>query len=252
LKPWAVLIVESDSLAPREGIWQPVIEFPGATLTPRPELRLTCATPDAVIRCTLDGSEPSETSPVYRSPVALVAPVSIRAKAFLNGRSSQTATRSLDRIEFSPPLALNGDFEAGLDHWLRRRSGKAEMETEIVPKTRLEAGPAARIKILKSDGLPYHLRLLQKFLALKGRSYTLRFTAWSDKPTRIRAGLQGVSSPHTVVGMRMIDVETEPQTFLVVGHNAKQDMPAYIQFDCGASEAGTTIWIDQVALFARD
>lgn len=250
LDPWGIVVVEPD--AATDGIWQPVIEIQGAQLTPTPEARLTCATPGAVIRYTLDGSEPTVASPRYHSAVGLKAPVTIRARAFLNGRSSLMTTRVLGRTEFSPPLAKNGDFDAGFDHWLRRSSGKAQMKAEIASAPKLDGGPAARIEILKSDGTPYHLRLLQEFRARKGRSYTLRFTAWADKATQVRVGLQGVRSPHTVVGMRTLELDTEPRTYLVPGHHGKEHMRAYIQFDCGTAEEGRTIWIDRVALYERE
>lgn len=252
LDPWGVVVIEQDSTAPAGGIWQPVIEIQGAELTPTPEARLTCATPGAVIRYTLDGSEPSAASSSYQEPLGLTPPATVRARAFMNGRSSMIATRNLGRTEFSPPLASNGDFETGFDQWSKRSGGKAKMKAVVAPAHALDGSPAARIEILKSDGVPYHLRLLQEFRARKDRSYTLRFTAWSDKPTRIRVGMQGVHSPHTVVGMGMIELGTTPQTYLVTGHQDGEDMSAYIQFDLGAAEPGRTVWIDRVALHARE
>lgn len=49
------------------------------------KLMLSCATPDAVIRYTLDGSEPSESSAIFAAPFTLDTSLVIRAKAFTTG-----------------------------------------------------------------------------------------------------------------------------------------------------------------------
>ena len=46
--------------------------------------------PDAVIRYTLDGSEPTNTSEIYLNPFRLKKPTTIRAKAFYLDTESYT------------------------------------------------------------------------------------------------------------------------------------------------------------------
>ena len=54
---------------------------------------LTCANNNAVIRYTLDGSEPTTASPLYSAPVTLTATTTVKAKAFkTNWLASETAT----------------------------------------------------------------------------------------------------------------------------------------------------------------
>ncbi|MFZ2658495.1 MAG: chitobiase/beta-hexosaminidase C-terminal domain-containing protein [Victivallales bacterium] len=45
-------------------------------------LKIMCSTETAEIRYTLDGSEPSEDSPLYSEPITLTSPVAVKAKAF--------------------------------------------------------------------------------------------------------------------------------------------------------------------------
>lgn len=52
----------------------------------RPALvTLSCETPDAIIRYTLDGTEPTVASPVYTQPFPVSAPATVTAIAFVNG-----------------------------------------------------------------------------------------------------------------------------------------------------------------------
>jgi len=59
------------------------------------ELYLTSRSPDAVIRYTLDGSEPTGDSPLYSGPILLTSTTVVRAKAFEDGRlPSRTVTHT--------------------------------------------------------------------------------------------------------------------------------------------------------------
>jgi hypothetical protein len=61
------------------------ISPPSQPLDGEVRVHITCSRQDAVIRYTLDGSEPTESSAVYQSPLKFSKPVYIRAKAFLTG-----------------------------------------------------------------------------------------------------------------------------------------------------------------------
>lgn len=252
LDPWGVVIIEPDPDVSTKGVWEPVIELQGAESTPTTVALVTCATEGATIRYTLDGSEPASDSSVYRGPLEIEPPVAIKARAYAGNQASHSAFREIDKNAFSPPMVRNGEFSQGFSHWHIRQSAEAKMETAISEESPLDSGPVARIRILNTTGTAYHLRLLQEFTAEKRQTYTLRFTAWSDRPTRIRVGLQGKHAPHQVVAMRMIDLEPTARTFVVSGRQDADALPAYVQFDCGTAGEGRTIWIDQVQLFSRD
>lgn len=51
--------------------------------------------PQVIIRYTLDGSEPNESSQVYTEPITITSDKTIKAKAFADGyESSSTASAS--------------------------------------------------------------------------------------------------------------------------------------------------------------
>jgi len=57
-------------------------------------------TPDAIVRYTLDGSEPTEQSPQYAGAIKITKALTVKAKAFKNGlRSSITAAASYDVVD---------------------------------------------------------------------------------------------------------------------------------------------------------
>jgi CotH kinase protein/Chitobiase/beta-hexosaminidase C-terminal domain/Lectin C-type domain/HYR domain/Secretion system C-terminal sorting domain len=60
----------------------PVASIKGGRFTTPIRISLTSATPNAVIRFTLDGSEPTDTSDIFTIPIQLNASTPLRAKAF--------------------------------------------------------------------------------------------------------------------------------------------------------------------------
>jgi Chitobiase/beta-hexosaminidase C-terminal domain/NHL repeat len=71
----------------------PVITPPGGSFGDSVEVSLTCDTPGAQIRYTLDGSEPTDYSPLYSLPIVLEYSTTLKAKAFSPGAiPSATAT----------------------------------------------------------------------------------------------------------------------------------------------------------------
>lgn len=63
----------------------PVIAPNGGTYYEAFDATITCATADAVIRYTTDGTEPTETSTVYSAPVTINATTTLKAKAWKTG-----------------------------------------------------------------------------------------------------------------------------------------------------------------------
>ena len=72
-------------------------------------LSLSSRTPGAAIHYTLDGSEPTQASPLYTEPVTLKESAQIRARAFKEGmQPSPEASARATKAEFRPGLRLAG------------------------------------------------------------------------------------------------------------------------------------------------
>lgn len=68
---------------------------------------------DVVLRHTLDGTQPTETSPVVSGPVVLTDTTTVRARAFRKGRPvSEVATRTFRKV--APRRAVTADVAPGL------------------------------------------------------------------------------------------------------------------------------------------
>jgi CotH kinase protein/Chitobiase/beta-hexosaminidase C-terminal domain/Lectin C-type domain/HYR domain/Secretion system C-terminal sorting domain/Divergent InlB B-repeat domain len=77
-----VTLLFSQFVAHAQVTQPPVASIKGGRFTTPIRISLTSATPDAVIRFTLDGSEPTDTSDIYVAPILLNASMPLRAKAF--------------------------------------------------------------------------------------------------------------------------------------------------------------------------
>ena len=87
----------------------PVFLPPGGIFTGAVVVSLSCATPDAEIRCTVDGSDPDESSAPYTEPLLLVSSAHLKARAFKAGRTpSMTAEAVFTRED---NLLRNAGFE---------------------------------------------------------------------------------------------------------------------------------------------
>ena len=71
----------------------PVITPPGGAFGASVSVTVTCASANAQIRYTLDGSEPTTSSSLYTAPILLDSSATVKAKAFSSGaHESVTAT----------------------------------------------------------------------------------------------------------------------------------------------------------------
>jgi hypothetical protein len=119
---------------------------------------MTCATPGASIRYTLDGTEPSQAGGVlYGSPFSVSTPLTIKAAAFKNGmRDSKTSSVSYTfdiPVKPSPPLVLNV-FAAGASAFELKNiydNGQPLSQTINV------LNPYFEIVFRRSDALPFSL-----------------------------------------------------------------------------------------------
>lgn len=95
LEPWGILVVEPG--AGDGEPWPPVFVSPALPrATNRSPIVLASTEPGAIVRYTLDGTEPTETSARYTGPIPLEEPAVVQARAFAGGRRS-----SVTRIGFS-------------------------------------------------------------------------------------------------------------------------------------------------------
>src|SRR2546421_508065 len=82
----------------------PQFSVPGGVFTNNVSVRLTAAaSPSAVIRFTVDGSEPTTSSRKYSGPITIAGSTLLQAKVY-EGRSTFSATVSQSYIRLSPEL----------------------------------------------------------------------------------------------------------------------------------------------------
>ena len=75
-------------------------------------ISMTCADPDAEIRYTMDGSEPTAKSPVYKSSFVIIKTCTIKAKAFKKGMvPSFVALRQFNRLNIKNTTFVNPPAE---------------------------------------------------------------------------------------------------------------------------------------------
>jgi hypothetical protein len=72
---------------------------------------LSCATLGATIRFTINGSEPTEVSPIYTSPIPILYPMTIKAKGFKDGMDD-SETGSFTYTLLYTPMSIGGGFYA--------------------------------------------------------------------------------------------------------------------------------------------
>lgn len=77
-----VITYSSDGGAVLETVATPVIEPAATELKVGDQITITCATPDAKIYYTLDGTDPTETSTLYAEPIVFAETCTVKAKAY--------------------------------------------------------------------------------------------------------------------------------------------------------------------------
>ena len=93
---------------------QPKINFPAGFYPASVEIVLTSDEPNAIIRYTLDGSDPSESSGRYSSPFRIQATKSLRARSFTPGKLPSeivTATYFINEEYTLPVLSVNSNYD---------------------------------------------------------------------------------------------------------------------------------------------
>ena len=67
------------------GVYPPIFSPPGGTFASAVSVSLSTPTPNAVIRYSLDGSDPTASHPIFSSPIQITATTTIKARAFRSG-----------------------------------------------------------------------------------------------------------------------------------------------------------------------
>ncbi|MCH5374520.1 MAG: chitobiase/beta-hexosaminidase C-terminal domain-containing protein, partial [Planctomycetes bacterium] len=212
LRPWGLLVLSP--LPAREGLWPP--RFVSTDSQGTPAVGLSSPETNAMVRFTTDGSEPGPDSPLYREPVPLGSCREIRARAYVGDATSATSVlRHLPAAGgFAISLLKNGDFSQGTDHW------RTVISKEIRPESlgfvaekidRLDNRFGARLDIKASDGVPYHLRLVQPLEVRAEADLYVTATLLADRPARVRFGIQERRAPFRVVHVGVLEIGPEPR-----------------------------------------
>ncbi len=93
------------TLTPSATVAAPTISPNGGTSAGSVEVTLSCETPEATIRYTLDGAEPTAASPGYREPVKLTQTATVRARAFKQGANPSEIASAQFTVTPLPPVA---------------------------------------------------------------------------------------------------------------------------------------------------
>ena len=113
--------------------WSPDFHPRGAVFSPSVSVALTSNTAGAEIRYTLNGSDPTESSPRYDQPFTLTKSVTVKARAFKSGL--KTSAVSVARFTLtSDPLPANPSPNAPPGH----------PPFEVFPQPVLNWQPSAR------------------------------------------------------------------------------------------------------------
>jgi len=118
----------------------PTFSPPGRITTQALNVAVSCATAEAVIRYTTDGSEPTEASTSYTAPIPVSATTTLKAKAYVAGWApSKTATATYTLV---PILVISPN---GGEHWT------AGENRRISWKYGTGAGDTVTIELVKGD-----------------------------------------------------------------------------------------------------
>ena len=96
-----------------EGVARPVISPSSCRFHPSTNVTITCPDPRATIRYTLDGTDPTDSSPFYRHPITIEDNVTVKARAWksnLNPSTVASAAYTYDTPEATPPRGDKFDY----------------------------------------------------------------------------------------------------------------------------------------------
>ena len=104
------------------------------------------------------------------------------------------------------------------------------------------------ITVKASDGIPYHLRLVQPLQVPGQADLYVTATLFADRSTRVRFGIQDQSAPFRVVHVGALQIGTSPRRLRLHMTNPHPDLRAQVQLDLGYCVPGTTVWLSNVTV----
>ena len=143
-------------------------------------------------------------------------------------------------VAFDDGLLTNGNFENGTDSW----TGNASQVTDEL--LGVDASRANFANLETAAASPFQVNLSQVVAITEGDTYTLTFTAKSDRERTMIAGI-GLFEGDFANTAEEINLTTEFQTYTLVQTATFGSDNSRVLFDMGA-EAGVII-IDNVSLF---
>lgn len=163
----------------------PVFTPPGCLFYPETNVVLACATQGAVVRYTLDGTDPDETSPAYAAPLRLTATTTVKARAFLAGANpsaTSMAVYTFDQAQAAPP----GDYFA---RPIEIEGARGECRVPDNAAYTLE------------DGEPYHTETADLYYG-QAHSIWFRWTAPGSGTMTLTSACNVVTTNRTTVSRR--------------------------------------------------
>jgi len=83
----------------------PTFNPAAGTYTSAQNVTISCSTPGATIRYTTNGTDPTESSAVYSTPINVAATTTIKARAYLSGWAPSSISTAFYTINLPPPPA---------------------------------------------------------------------------------------------------------------------------------------------------
>jgi len=112
---WVQSQISTASYTIYTNVATPTFDPPEGTYTTAQYIRILCSTSGAVIKYTLDGTEPSSSSSQYSSPISISSSTTIKAKAFRTGLTESNTATSEYIINLPQPIFV--DHFNNLDAW---------------------------------------------------------------------------------------------------------------------------------------
>lgn len=129
----------SGAPAPLPTVATPAFSPTACSFYPTTNVTIDCATSDATIRYTLDGTEPAATSAEYTAPIAISATTTIKARAFADGMNASAVVSATYTLvdPGTPPDPPSGDKmfyigETGYDSWADAYAAAKNGDTIVV------------------------------------------------------------------------------------------------------------------------
>ena len=147
---------------------------------------------------------------------------------------------------------VNGEFNSGLSNWqINNWSGGVGNIIGAVDLTgKISGTNSARITINPSANQWWELNFRQLFSVVQNRCYEISFYAMADRICTIQLLLQNSESPYETFVYPVITVGTTPLKFTTSG-TANFTGNGQIMFALGKTEAGATIWFDNISVIEQ-